>query len=841
MMKNKGLVSMVIILMVIFQGCKKTNNDNPSNPEGVPMENLVVSSGFNWKTTRDITFVISYDKSTMISIVSEDGNTVYHKGFFNGLTPSYEITISLPAYITNVLVNGQLTAISGTTIPVLLNTTKSSGLFSEFHSQGKMFPNLGLVSAWHFDENSGFIATDAKGMNSGTISGATWVPGINNSALNFDGTVGHVQIPNSSSINNTTNQISLSCWFKMNTVGDNGTFLYNRVKYVLHLDAQGRVSFSIYNPTWTSLVMDYSDRILDTDWHHAVATYDGAQMKIYIDGALKKTLATTGNLQSSTSDLYIGDQATNNYFPGIIDEVLLYSRPLTDAEVLSIFADTPNPGTGTDLISEWPLNENTGTVVTDVANGNNGTITGATWNPGISGSCLHFNGSSDWVKVPKAASMNLTNSITMMVWAKTEENRTAKLFQKGDWDGHGIGQDKYNGWQGGVRLSNGTSQTIDWGEGLPVLNEWYHIAMTYNGSVLKLYINGQLKKSKAVTGTLAINNRDISFGSDNGGQKFFKGSLDAIKIYGVALSQTEIQANFNGQVNAPDQDGDGIADADDSYPRDPARAFNNYFPSGGYASLAFEDLWPGLGDYDFNDLVLDYRFKTVTNGSNKVTEVIGTFVVRAIGAGLNNGFGFQLPGTILVNSDISVTGYKLKENYITLAGNGTEANQEKTTVIVMDNANKILLPSSGFGVNVDPNVPFVDPDTIVITMAFTPGKYTAADLDLIHFNPFLIVNGERGKEIHLPDYPPTSLADLSLFGTGDDDSQPQAGKYYKTKLNLPWAINIASSYQYTIETHQITSGYLHFADWAESSGTLYPDWYLDKAGYRNNSSIYQKP
>ncbi|MFZ4562079.1 MAG: LruC domain-containing protein [Bacteroidales bacterium] len=840
-MKSIGWLSFMILLLTVSQSCKKISTDNPADQGSVPMGKLVIAPGFNWKTTSDVTFIINSDNATLVSITSEDGSMVYHKGFFNRLLENYEITLSLPSYVRNVMVNGQLVPISGSTVQVSLASLKSAGISSGNINPVRMIPDQGLVSAWHFNENTGTAASDAKGLNNGIVSGAEWVPGINNSALDFDGTGGHVQVPYSASINNTTNQISLSCWFKMNLVGDNGAFVFNRVKYMLRLDPQGRVSFSIYNPTFTSLVMDYIDRILDTDWHHAVATYDGAEMKIFIDGVQKKSLATTGNLQTSTSDLYIGNQSTLNFFPGILDEVLLYSRPLTQDDILSIFTQTPNPGNGSNLISEWPLNENSGTTVTDVVSANNGTITGATWAPGVSGSALYFNGTTDWVKVPKAANMNVTNAITMMLWVKSEENRTAKLFQKGDWDGPGIGQDKWNGWQGGVRLSNGTSQTIDWGDGLPLLNEWYHIAVTYDGANLKLYINGQLKKTKAVTGTLAVNNRDISFGADNGAQKFFKGSLDEIKLFGSALTQTEIQANFQGHPVAPDQDGDGIADADDSYPKDPARAFNNYFPSNGYASLAFEDLWPGMGDYDFNDLVVDYQFNTVTNGSNKVTEVLATFVLRAIGAGFNNGFGFQLPGLTLVNSDVSVSGYNLKESYITLKDNGTEANQEKVTVIVFDNANKILVSTSGFGVNVHPNEPYVEPDTMVVTLAVTPNKYSVADLDLIHFNPFLIVDGARGKEIHLPGYKPTTLADLSLLGTGEDDSKPATGKYYQTKSNLPWAINIASTYQYTIESNQITNGYTHFAAWAESSGALFQDWYLDKPGYRNNSAIYQIP
>ncbi len=210
-------------------------------------------------------------------------------------------------------------------------------------------------------------------------------------------------------------------------------------------------------------------------------------------------------------------------------------------------------------------------------------------------------------------------------------------------------------------------------------------------------------------------------------------------------------------------------------------------------------MWPGKGDYDFNDLVLDYRFTTGTNVSNKVVDVIGTFVIRAIGAGQSNGFGFQLPGNKVAAEDITVSGYDLRSNYITLNDNGLEAGQEKPTIIVFDDANEIMPPSGGFGVNVDPEKDYVDPDTITVTMSLAVNKYTSKDIDIIHFNPFMIVSKTRGKEIHLPDYEPTSLVDVSYFGTMDDNSDPNTGRYYKTGKNLPWAINITESFDYLIE------------------------------------------
>ncbi len=264
-------------------------------------------------------------------------------------------------------------------------------------------------------------------------------------------------------------------------------------------------------------------------------------------------------------------------------------------------------------------------------------------------------------------------------------------------------------------------------------------------------------------------------------------------------------------------------------------------------SLAFEDLWPYMGDYDFNDVVVDYDFATTMDDQNRVQSITATFILHAFGASYHNGFGFQLPN-VAPNQIISVTGYDLATNtYIHLASNGGEAGQSKATVIVFDDAYRLMqYVSPAIGVNTQMDVPFVTPDTLVVNMKFysngsfaTGGAVTYNQLDIGNFNPFIIVNKDRSVEVHLPNDPPTDLADKTILGTGDDASDATAGSYYKTSKNLPWAINIPQTFEYPIEKQDILGAYLHFADWAESNGTLYPDWYLDKSGYRNSSLIYK--
>jgi LruC domain-containing protein len=270
-----------------------------------------------------------------------------------------------------------------------------------------------------------------------------------------------------------------------------------------------------------------------------------------------------------------------------------------------------------------------------------------------------------------------------------------------------------------------------------------------------------------------------------------------------------------------DTDGDGVPDSSDDYPDDPQRAFNNYFPGeGDWATLAYEDLWPSKGDYDFNDLVVGYNINQITDANNKVKEIKSVWAIRHNGAGLDNGFAFEMgvePSTIE-----SVTGFNLTSNYVELNGNGTEAGQSFANVVVIDET--------------EPNIG----DTIYIDIIFETPAVTS-DLGVPPYNPYVIVGGDVTVEAHLPDMLPTSLANKNLFGTDDDDSNPAAGRYYKTKNNLPWGINIVYDFVWMKEKQEIILGYLKFSEWASSGGVLYPDWYKDLPGYRDDSYLdYQE-
>ncbi len=291
---------------------------------------------------------------------------------------------------------------------------------------------------------------------------------------------------------------------------------------------------------------------------------------------------------------------------------------------------------------------------------------------------------------------------------------------------------------------------------------------------------------------------------------------------------------------ATDTDNDGISNSFDDYPTDPTKAFDNFYPSkDNLGTLAFEDLWPSRGDYDFNDMVVDYNFNQITNGQNKVVQIQLKATLKAIGASYSNGFGIQLP--IAPNLIASVTGTNISESYIVQNPNGTEAGQSKATIIVFDNGYNLLpypgLPS--LGVNTTPGATYVEPTTLTVNINLTSPVALSA-MGLPPYNPFMIINKERSKEVHLIDGKPTDLMDMSMLGTGHDNSIPANGRYFVTQNNLPFAIDVSTHFDYPIEKIQVTQAHLKFFPWGESSGSQYYDWYKPISGYRATQNVYSK-
>jgi len=146
--------------------------------------------------------------------------------------------------------------------------------------------------------------------------------------------------------------------------------------------------------------------------------------------------------------------------------------------------------------------------------------------------------------------------------------------------------------------------------------------------------------------------------------------------------------------------------------------------------------------------------------------------------------------------------------YTSRNGNGTESEVNETVVFVTENV------SAFKGKTIK----------IVITLL---NPVLKDDLVNVPFNPFIVVNGDRGREVHLPDMAPTSKG-KNLLGQKDDNSIIDLGRYYKTERNLPWALNFYTDFVTPDEKVSIDIPYPRFVNWANSGGTQDLDWYIKK-------------
>ncbi|WP_187388293.1 LruC domain-containing protein [Seonamhaeicola marinus] len=274
---------------------------------------------------------------------------------------------------------------------------------------------------------------------------------------------------------------------------------------------------------------------------------------------------------------------------------------------------------------------------------------------------------------------------------------------------------------------------------------------------------------------------------------------------------------FSEVIDQTDTDNDGIIDSEDEYPEDAEKAFEVFTPSKyGWGTLAFEDLWPSTGDYDFNDVALKYKCIAILNSQNLAVQVDFIYTVKANGAGFNNGFGIELEN-VSPSLVESVSGTALQEGYVNVSANGTESGQDNAVVILFDNARAML------GTETTVSIEFTQPiDT--------------GTLGVAPFNPFLIINGNREKEVHLPFRSPTTLGDNiaeEVTGPANKDTNGD----YVTNTGLPWAINVVHDFKVPKEKVSVKNAYNFFAQWATSGGGVYTDWYKDNSGYRNVDKI----
>ncbi|HTU39967.1 MAG TPA: LamG-like jellyroll fold domain-containing protein [Acidimicrobiales bacterium] len=295
-------------------------------------------------------------------------------------------------------------------------------------------------------------------------------------------------------------QFSVETWVKTTQLGgtimsqgatSDPTWWYARVENAAG-SSQGKVRFQ--GNFGGRIYIGYSaGRIDDGKWHHVAVVAGSSELRVVVDGVSQSgTAATTG----------------------------------------PAYAWGFEEGSGTTA-------KNSGTA----GSAGDGTLSGATWtSDGRIGKALNFTSNSR-VNVPDQAGLRATTALTVEAWVKP----TTVPYPYGSFAGHAgsggwLNADWALGTYPGGQLMGNVGNTTVYGTGSLSVSTWTHVAMTWSGGTEQVYVNGVL--AGTATGVTAPTGSSGSFSIGSVGNGIFNGTIDEVKVYQRALSQTEIASDM---------------------------------------------------------------------------------------------------------------------------------------------------------------------------------------------------------------------------------------------------------------------------------------------------------
>ena len=211
-----------------------------------------------------------------------------------------------------------------------------------------------------------------------------------------------------------------------------------------------------------------------------------------------------------------------------------------------------------ELVAYFTFDEDSGDIIYDTSgNGNNGTIFGAQRGAGKYGKALEFNGADNYVEVPTSDSLEIDTNVSIAAWINWIDagDGWQGILSKGTMDGPGenyslfINKDERY-FHFVLALDVGRVQQNSPNNSV-VPNEWLHVCCTWDGSVTRIYINGEMAMEMDQVATIIPSNLPLRIGHRDGSSHYWNGIIDEVRIYDHALTEAEILAAMEGSKGYP--------------------------------------------------------------------------------------------------------------------------------------------------------------------------------------------------------------------------------------------------------------------------------------------------
>jgi hypothetical protein len=204
----------------------------------------------------------------------------------------------------------------------------------------------------------------------------------------------------------------------------------------------------------------------------------------------------------------------------------------------------------TGVVAAYGFDEPSGTTADDAVAAHNGTISGATRVPGRFGQALSFDGTDDWVTIPNAADLSLSSGMTVEAWVRPSTLSSWRSVVMKEHTGALAYALYANSDANQPVASVFTSSAFD-ATGPPTLglSTWTHLAMTWDGGVVRLYVDGAEIATQPAAGTLVTGTGGLRIGGNAVRGEFFAGLIDEVRVYDHALTPARIAADMNAPID----------------------------------------------------------------------------------------------------------------------------------------------------------------------------------------------------------------------------------------------------------------------------------------------------
>lgn len=448
--------------------------------------------------------------------------------------------------------------------------------------------STGLVGHWKLDETSGTLQDSSDYGNDGTAVGDPEYAsaGVINYAMGFDGADDYINMGDIDATEPGTDDFTVAAWISVDG-GDNGIIIEDRnslgaaVLWELGVDGGTQSNCRIgstgdgklfvgeqnNNQGFAGQTCGETAIVDDGSWHHVAFTRNGTTRTLYVDGAVDIS-GSYANIADIANDGPFTINSPNSYLNAAIDDVRVYNRPLSAAEIAGLYAMGNGYNVRDGLVGWWTLDETAGTTAHASGGGIDGTMqggldAGTDSVSGQIGTALDFDGSDDHIDLGNPASLQLTTAFTLAAWINADVIVDNDIISKTDWPsskGYLINVNDVDTGQNRIAClisANGSGYNVYYSDAVLLEDTWYHVGCIYDGAegTLDIYVNGILSnmtENGAVstihnsTSNVVIGRRELAAGLE------WDGMIDDARIYSRALSAEELQALYNwGFANGP--------------------------------------------------------------------------------------------------------------------------------------------------------------------------------------------------------------------------------------------------------------------------------------------------